>query len=152
MKDKEEQSAIDKIYKIEEDLEYIKKYLILLDNNLKLISNKLNKIQQKEPVAKQITATPGTPLAPREKSDKLILGKIKVFGYVINTEKFPLENIEINVYDESNSILKQRKTDKNGYWEVRLPVGKYGVEYIQSGYHPVNKIITLDKTMSTFEV
>jgi len=156
-----EQSAIDKIYKIEEDIEFIKVSLQLIDNNLKLLMNKLNKVtkelaEQPAPAPPvKVTATPGAPLAPREKrveSDALVLGKIKVFGYVVNSNKHPLENIEVNVFDNNNEIIKKRKTDKEGYWEVRLPPGKYGIEYIQEGYHPVNKVITLDKNIKSFEV
>jgi hypothetical protein len=129
-----------------------------MDNSLKIVSNKLNKLQKETETSitpKQITATPGTPLTPREKKevkDGLIIGKIKVFGYVVDSDKRPLGNVEINLYGENNDLLKQRKTDKNGYWEVRLPMGKYGVEYIQPGYDPVNKVIKLDKTMNSFEV
>lgn len=154
-----EQSAVDKIYKMEEDIEFIKVSLQLIDNNLKLLMNKLNKInkemaEQPAPPPK-VTATPGAPLAPREKrveSDSLVLGKIKVFGYVVNSNKHPLENIEVNIFDDKNEIIKKRKTDKEGYWEVRLPSGKYGVEYIQEGYHPINKVITLEKNIKSFEV
>ncbi len=154
-----EQSAIEKIYKIEEDLEFIKVNLELINNNLKLLMNKVGKLNKElaeQPVVPQkITATPGVPLPPREKrveSDSLVLGKIKVFGYVVNSNKHPLENIEVNVFDEKNEIIKKRKTDKEGYWEVRLPPGKFGIEYIQEGYHPINKVITLDKNIKSFEV
>jgi hypothetical protein len=161
----DEESAIDKIYKIEEDIEYIKQYQILMDNNLKLLHNKLNKIEKmmtqmmESGVGKpspQVTVTPGTPPPPRPKnrelSDKLVIGKIKTFGFIVNKTQQPIEDIEVNVYDQDGNVVKRRKTDSDGYWEVRLPAGKYGVEYIQKGYRPINRTISLENSMKSFEV
>lgn len=155
-----EETAIDKIYKIEEDIGYIKQYLQLLDNNLKLLNNKLSKIAnllENQPIpksAQRITATPGTPPPPveRRESEGLTLGKIKTFGVICNSAKQPIPNVDVQVYNENNEIIKRRKTDNNGYWEVRLPPGKYGVEYNQEGFKPINMVILLDKTMNSFEV
>lgn len=156
-----EKAAIDKIYEMEEDLKYIKQYVQLIDNNLKLLNNKLGKIEkalENQPVAQpnqKITATPGTPPPPqkeRKDSEKLVLGKIKTFGYIVNRTKQPISDIDVQVYDEDNEVVKRRKTDSDGYWEVRLPPGKYGVEYRQEGYRPINKTILLDRTMKSFEV
>lgn len=157
-----EQTAIDKIYQMEEDIAYIKQYVQLIDNNLKLLNNKLAKISealenQPAPQAPtKITATPGTPPPPpqqqRKDSERLVLGKIKAFGYIVNKSKQPIPGVDIQVYDENNEVVKRRKTDKDGYWEVRLPPGKYGVEYRQEGYRPINRTIILDRTMKSFEV
>lgn len=155
-----EHTAIDKIYQMEEDIAYIKQYVQLIDNNLKLLNNKLGKIQEaldSQPTPKsspKITATPGTPMPPQERkmSEKLVLGKIKTFGHIVNKSKQPISDVEVQVYNEDNEIVKKRKTDKDGYWEVRLPPGKYGVEYRQEGYRPINRTILLDRTMKSFEV
>jgi hypothetical protein len=155
-----EQAAIDKIYQMEEDIAYIKQYVQLIDNNLKLLNNKLAKISdalESQPIPQaptKITATPGTPPPPqkRKESERLVLGKIKTFGYIVNKSKQPIPDVDIQVYDEDNEIVKRRKTDRDGYWEVRLPPGKYGVEYRQEGYRPINRTILLDRTMKSFEV
>lgn len=156
-----EETAIDKIYRMEEDIVYIKQYLQLIDNNLKLLNNKIAKLASaienqpvQEPSAK-ITATPGTPPPPnqeRKESNRLVLGKIKTFGYIVNKSKQPISDVEVQVYDENNEIIKRKKTDKDGYWEVRIPPGKYGVEYRQEGYRPINRVVLLDATMKSFEV
>jgi prefoldin subunit 5 len=47
-----EQSAIDVIYKLAADIEYIKKQIEILDSNIKLLNNKISKqIKSQEPVA-----------------------------------------------------------------------------------------------------
>lgn len=160
----EEESAIDVIYQLQKDSEYIKKYIQLIDNNLKLIFNKLNKIEEKidsqeySISSPKITATPGTPAPKQSKSakkavsDRLVLGATKVFGYIKNKNHQPIPDVEINVYDEKGEVIKKRKSDSDGYWDVRLPVGKYGVEYIQSGFRPINRTIEVSKSMKTFEV
>lgn len=153
-----EQSAIRSIYEIKEDIKFIKQYLKLLDNNLKLLSNKLSKLSKEDfsnntPI--QITATPGTALPPKPKDttvDILTVGPIKVFGKIFNKNKLPIYDVQVNIYNQENQIVKTRKTDREGFWEVRLPTGRYGVEYIQEGYKPVNRTITLTPELKIFEV
>lgn len=161
MSEDKAESAIDKIYKIEEDIKSIKAYLQLIDNNLKLLSNKLNKISKKldeEParrIPQKVTATPGTPSPPQTQeveSEKLVIGNIKTFGYIVNKSKEPISDVVVKIYDNEGHVVKRRTTDNEGHWNVRLPPGKYGVEYIQEGYRPINRTILLDRTMKTFEV
>lgn len=155
-----EETAIDKIYKIEEEILFIKQYLQLIDNNLKLLHNKLGKLgdtlesSSAPKTLPKVTATPGTkpPPRPKKESEELVLGKIKTFGYIVNKSKKPISNIDVQVYNNDGDIIKRRKTDSNGYWEVRLPAGKYGVEYIQEGYRPINRTVLLDNSMNSFEV
>ena len=162
----DEKSAIDEIYKNSESIELIKQYIQLIENTQKLILNNQNKIKKeiddiKEILSKtspggiSITATPGTPVPPkkeRKESDKLVIGAVKTFGYIKNKEKEPIAEVEVNIFDQDNEVIKRRKTDKQGYWEVRLPPGRYGVEYIQKGYKPINVFIDIEKNIKEFEV
>lgn len=151
-----EESAIDKIYKMEEELKGIKQYLQLIDNNLKLVLNRLNKIAKNTEISdkktmSQITVTPGTIPAPKPKEIE-DTGNIKTFGYIVNKNKEPILGADVVIYNDKNEIAKKRKTDESGYWEVKLSPGKYGVEYILSGYKPVNRNITLEKSAKEYEV
>lgn len=159
-------SAIDTIYKISEELDSIKQYLQLIDNAQKLILNNQNKQKKEIDEIKQILAEQNTKptlanvMASSKPSDRkqkkessqLVIGAVKTFGYIKNKEKSPLKDIEINIFNDKDEIIKRRKTDDNGYWDVRLPPGKYGVEYIQKGYKPVNISINIEKGMREFEV
>jgi len=155
-----EESAVDEIYKISKDSDLIVQYLKLIDTNMKILLNKMNKIDKalegrKEPTPIPIiTATPGTPppSASKKEASGLVIGRVKVFGYIANRSNDPIYGVEVNIFDDENQIIKKRKTDKEGYWEVRLPGGEYSVEYIQKGYKPINRSIALGKTMASYEV
>ena len=161
MSDEESESAIDKIYKIEEDIKEIKIFLHLINDNLKILSNKLNDVsktissQPKSLASQKITATPGTASPPQRRdvdSDKLVIGSIRTFGYIVNKSKVPIPGVIVRVYDSEGQVVKRRTTDDDGHWSVRLPPGKYGVEYVQEGYKPINRTILLDRTMKKLEV
>jgi hypothetical protein len=138
-----EQSAIDSIYNIENSLELLSKRVKVMEDNLKLINNKLSKIIKPNPLplVKDDT-TPAEPVR-QQKVEKLLLGNIKLYGYIVNKAKVPLADVVVNIYDSNSKLVKNVKTNGDGYWEVRLPSGKFGVEYIHKKFKPVNKTVDL---------
>jgi predicted nucleotidyltransferase len=158
MSEEKEESAIDVIYKLEEKFEYLENYLKILDNNIKLILNKQNNEIKllKELLKKQpgkITVTPGlNTKESQNESDKLVIGNVKVFGFIVDQNRTPIIDVDVIIYDESGDIIKRRKSDGSGHWEVRLPAGKYGVEYSQEGYQSINKTIVISKMLKEYEV
>jgi len=48
--------------------------------------------------------------------------------------------------------VKETSTDSNGYWECRLPSGRFGVEYTHKNFKPVNRNISIPDGVDTFEV
>ena len=145
MSDKsKEHSAIDAIYNIEEKLSELLKRFQVVEDNVKLLNNKVTKLKQLPnplPLDKSIH----TPTSPerQQKVEKLVLGNIKLFGYIVNKAAKPLSEVTVNVFDENSRLIKNITTDKDGYWEVRLPPGKFGVEYIHKKFKPVNKTVEL---------
>jgi len=138
-----EQSAIDAIYSMEKTLEELLKRMQVVEDNLKLMNNKLSKLPKPTPFPPvKNNTSPGTP-ARQQKVEKLLLGNIKLYGYIVNKVKVPISDVIVNIYDTNNKLVKNVKTNEDGYWDVRLPPGKFGVEYIHKKFKPVNKTVDL---------
>lgn len=151
--DSREKSAIDAIYSIEEKLNSFAKRFQVIEDNLKLINNKLLKLSKAStplpPV--KVDHTP-EPSLRQQKVEKLLLGNVKLFGFIVNKSTEPIPDVTVNVFDSNSQLVKTVKTDGNGYWEVRLPSGKFGVEYIHKKFKPVNKTVELLDGTKEFEV
>jgi len=152
-----EQSAIDAIYEILDKLETLDKRVQVVDDNVKLLSNKVSKLNKNAAAA--VTASPvikepssNQPTQKQQKVDRLVLGNIKTHGFIVNKSKVPIYDVIVNIYDGNNKLVKNAKTNSDGYWEVRLPSGKYGVEYIHKKFKPINIVIDLADDISDYEV
>lgn len=168
MSEEKARSAIDEIYTIAERLERIEKHLIVIDNNVKLLNNKVSKLSKKiddVPSAGPSASAPkkGGPSASAPKkpavqarSKELVIGDIKLFGYIHNKTNNPIKGVNITVYNSAGEIIKEKVSNNDGHWSVRLPPGKYGVEYNhQFGkrkFKPINRTVELTDKMKEFEV
>ena len=144
-----EKSAIDIIYDLEEKIKGLEKKLKSSEGKIDLLLAKVDKLSKPTPVAK-IGSQPQN--VSQQKVKKLLLGAVKVFGYVVNKSKQPILGVQVKLYDESNDLVKDLKTNDDGYWEVRLPAGRYGVEYLHKNFKPVNKTIEFNKEDKFYEV
>ena len=151
-----EQSAIDKIYELVDLVNELSKKVDVIDQNVKLLNNKLSKASSipNSQVSVHSPSPSKQPVVQDPKSvTKLVLGNIKTFGFIRRKKsREPISGVEVNVYDGQNQLIKNVKSNKDGYWQVRLPKGKYGVEYIHREFHPINKVIELDEAMDKYEV
>ena len=138
-----EQSAVDSIYSMENTLEELLKRVQVMEDNLKLLNNKLSKLPRPTPFPPVKKDSSPEPPPRQQKVEKLLLGNIKLFGYIVNKVKVPIAEVAVNVYDSNNKLVKNAKTNQDGHWEVRLPPGKFGVEYIHKKFKPVNKTVEL---------
>jgi len=144
-----EKSAIDAIYDMEKKLADLEKKIKASEGKLDLLLAKVDKLGKQAPVVK-IDSTPAP--VSQQKVEKLVLGAVKVFGYIVNKSKMPLVAVQVKIYDEKNELIKDIKTNDDGYWEVRLPAGRYGVEYLHKNFKPLNKVIEFGKESKTYEV
>ena len=144
-----EKSAIDAIYDMDQRLNELEKKLKSNEGKLDLVLSKLDKLSKVAPGVK-ISSQPET--VSQQKVKKLLLGAVKVFGYIVNKSKVPLVGVQVKLYDDKNELVKDLKTDDNGYWEVRLPGGRYGVEYLHKNFKPINKTIEFSKEDKVYEV
>ena len=157
MPSKREESAIDAIYQILDKIELLDQRMQIIDTNVKNLSNKITKLEtaptpsagarsvEPSPTADDLSLTKNT-------VDRLVLGNVKVYGYIVNKSKKPIEGVTINVYDETNKLIKNILTNHDGYWEVRLPSGSYGVEYIHNKFRPINRTISIPSEAREYEV
>jgi hypothetical protein len=158
MSDEKNLSAIDAIYEILNRIENLEKRFIIIDDNIKLISNKISKLNKNAAQLSEIESNSVQQRSlvsePQEKKEveRLVLGNTKTYGYLVNKAKQPVQDVTVNVYDANNRLIKNVKTDTNGYWEVRLPSGKYGVEYIHKAFKPINKTIDIPTDTKNYEV
>ena len=156
---KKTKSAIDSIYSIEEKLEAFEGRFSSIESQLKILSSKLEKaIKSKDSEAKSSdmkmpSAKPPVANAKSAKKvEKLVLGSIKTFGYIVNKNQEPIKGVEVSVYDSGNDIIKKIITNDDGYWSARLPSGKFGVEYIHKKFKPINRTILIPENVNEFEV
>jgi hypothetical protein len=156
-------SAIDAIYQILEKIDYLDKKVQAIDDNVKLLNNKLTKLNKNvtQEVTRPTAVAVGMPQAqasieePQQSTrepEKLLLGSVKTYGYLINRMKEPVMDVVVNIYDSSNKLVKSNKTNNDGYWESRLPSGKFNIEYIHSKFKPINKEIEVPKNVKEYEV
>ena len=143
-----ELSAIDAIYKILEKVDRIEKLIINTDNNVKLANNKIAKLQKK---------IDELSIAPKKVAYAVVPGElpsknIKVYGFIKNSQKKPIDNVIVNIYDEVGNAIKKTETNPSGYWSLILEPGKYGVEYIHQKFKPINKVILITEDMEDYEV
>lgn len=152
MKKSKEHSAIDSIYSIEETLKELSARMQVMEDNLKLLNNKVSKLAKSNPLPLVKDDIIPDPPSRQQKVEKLVLGNIKLYGYIVNKAKFPIADVVVNVYDEHNKLVKNVRTNSDGYWESRLPSGRFGVEYIHKKFKPVNKTIELLDDTKEYEV
>lgn len=158
-----EKSAIDAIYEILDKLEEFNNKLTLIDNNIKLLNNKVNKlnsdqVSKRGPSTQQATVpravVPSASSKPHidEKEERTV----KVFGRIKNKTKKPIKGIDVKIYNRVGENFKTRTTDKNGYWEARIPLGEYGIEYdpanISKRLKPVNFKVIVDGKLDELDV
>ena len=152
-----EQSAIDAIYTILDKLELLDKRVQVIDDNVKILSNKMSKLNKNTAVA----AVANIPIVKdnthqgperQQKVEKLVLGNIKTHGFIVNKAKIPIEDVVVNIYNGNNKLIKNTKTNDDGHWEVRLSPGKYGVEYIHKKFKPINRVVELADNIREYEV
>ena len=70
----------------------------------------------------------------------------------MNKSKVPIQGVSVNVYDKTNDLVKNTKTNSDGYWEARMPEGRFGIEYLHKNFKPINRTIELKKEDREYEV
>lgn len=157
------ESALDAVFEILEEVKELRKEVSILDANLKLANNKIAKLQKSLQASitdasipkisnPAISSNPAEVIDKSGKQGEWIGGKIRTYGRIVNRNKKPIVDVLVKIYNEKGDVIKTRQTDYEGYWEVRLPSGKYGVEYIHKGFKNINLVIELDDSMNSFEV
>ena len=146
-------SAIDVIYMISERLDNFERQLNIIDQNIKELNNKvyvLNSRITKIGSNKKIQVSAEANNEP-EKESGIILGNVKVYGYIVNSSKHPISNVSVSIYKQ-NSKIRNFTSDKDGYWEAKLPGGQYKVTYSHSKFKPIEKMIKFDNSNKSYEV
>ena len=156
-------SAIEIIFTLEEKIDKIMAKIDLLEVNISNLNNKVYVLNSKVSdmsiretqsfdggASRARSASASTPESNPVSS--LVLGNVKVFGYVLNKSKMPINNVYIRIFASNNSVIKETSTDKNGYWECRLPSGNFGVEYTHKNFKPVNRPLEVPEGVNSFEV
>lgn len=169
---KRELSAIDSIYEVLDRIKDIEKHYELLNKQSAVINNKLNKIlkyiEETPDVKEEISAPSAKPFVSTysdfktkdkevvevqdQPSGGLILGKVKVFSKLLTPSRQPIPDVNIRIYDFSNNIVRNLLSDKSGYWESRLPPGRYRLTMDHSNFKTIEKEIKLDNDITSYEV
>lgn len=149
--------GIDLLKKIAEQQEEILGLFKVMDRNVKeLMNQQIN--------AQKISRAPSVSTTPlNEEEDKIFdFGSspgtvrrqktIKVFGYVQRTGGMPIPDVSVTFWNDKNEEVLKRITSVNGYWEGRLPAGKYALEYSGEKVRSINKVVELDNSMNELEI
>lgn len=172
----EEKTALEIILELPSLLKRIENRIGVLDTNLKILNSKMNKNKQDQaigstpekslgsPISGMPSASPGiaggdydktkqiTPQNAKKQSPKLVLGNIKVFSNVKTAGGKSVDGMTVNIFDIENDLIRNIVTDSNGFWECRLPVGKYSIEMIHPKLKTINKQFELLTGTKTFEI
>lgn len=154
-----EQSAVDAIYELLDEVRELRKEVKIIDGNMKLLNNKISKITS-------LTASPSNPTvsskpsAAAPSSAGVSVPKevqlVKLFGRIKNQARKPIKGVYIKVFDPSGNVVKSRETDSEGYWEARVIPGQYVVElnatHINKNFLPKNINITVEDNITEYEV
>lgn len=57
-------------------------------------------------------------------------GKIKILGQIKNKDGRLVSGVNVKIFNASNQIVKETKTNRAGEWMCLLPSGKYKAEYL----------------------
>jgi hypothetical protein len=64
--------------------------------------------------------------------------------------------LDVRIFSPKGEMIKSRSTNKDGYWEARIPPGEYGVEYdpsnINKRLRPVNFKIVVEKGIKELDI
>lgn len=148
-----EQTAVDTIYELMEQIKLLHQKIDIMDNNIKLLNNKLSKTQPTVSNKPMAVVPDGKPqIKPTSEEQH----KIKLFGRIKNQNKKPIKGVYIKIRDAKGEIILSRETNAEGYWEARVFSGQYVIELDPSAVikmaRPQNFNITLDETMNEYEV
>lgn len=154
-------TAIETIFTLEEKLDKITAKIDLLDITVSNLNNKIYVLNSKISELSNVTpytggmpsaSVPSGSVAKQAQSSSLVLGNVRVFGYILNQSKMPIRDVYVRVFSSDNSVIKETSTDSDGYWECRLPSGRFGVEYTHKNFKPINRPITIPEGVGSYEV
>jgi hypothetical protein len=162
--DNRAESAIDAVYSLVSMVENLDRRIKVIDSNIKLLNNKFSKFSKLTKPLSGLRASAGTDegrdspsnvIMNDEQDDdgpRLVLGNITAFGYIIDSGRKPIDDVLVNIYDESSNLVKDVRTNGDGHWTVRLPPGRYLVKYIMNGFKDIKRDIELTKEIKRYEV
>lgn len=172
----EAKSAIDEIFKISESMEALNSSIKVLEKSIKSLNSKFiiltkkvdaieekmeaskvsqaNDLQSSVPTAKPPGGNPSANqnFSQEETNDKLVLGAIKTYGYIVNKDRAPIPNIKVSIFDSEKDKIRSIKTNSDGYWEARLPAGSYKIIYSHEKFNDIIKDVEIPKGSINFRV
>ena len=164
------QSAIDEIFNISSSIKDLNSKLEIIEKNIKSLNSKFiiltkkvdsinvdiekdNSAKKEDlPSANAPDSAKKTKINEEEISDKLVLGSVKTYGYIVNTDRNPIPQVTVSIFDKTESKIRSIKTDSSGYWEARLPSSSYKVIYSHKNFNDVIKNIDIPKGSNNFRV
>ena len=161
--------AVDLIYDINDKIDTMMSKLSSMEEAMSSVNNKIYVLNEKvssleskilevknssvnHPTAVAHVISSPAPSASPKKSEKLLIGNVKIYGYVYNKNKSPISGVDVTLFTSDNEIVRSLKTDGSGYWEARVRSGRYSVELKHGRFKPINKFVEIPEGVSDFEV
>ena len=166
----ETKSAIDEIFKISEKIDSISNSIKILEKSVKSLNSKFIILTKKvDSIEEKYSSTdkekkipnamaPGSIDVPNQKesreetNDKLVLGAVKTYGYIVNKDMAPILNVKVSIFDNQEDRIRNIKTNSEGYWEARLPSGYYKIIYSHEKFNDIIKEVNIPKGTINFRV
>lgn len=166
------------IKKLESKIDVIDGNVKLLNNKLKSLKENIEQKQPKEgitsttnnqninqpkinearlpraeaPIPHSIPEVSQKPQKQNTETTKLVIGNKKVFGYIKTTSMKPVFGASVKVFDIENNLVKDISSDKDGYWECRLPKGKFNCEILMGTMKLINRNFELNDEIKELEI
>lgn len=163
--------AVDLIYDINDKIDVLLSKINSIEGSLSSINNKVYVLSEKvvsledkiENIKKPASAPPSavttpqpsadsTPRNSAKKTEKFLIGNVKIYGYVYNKSKSPISGVDVTLLTSNSEVVREMKTDSSGYWEARIRSGRYSVELKHGRFRPVNKFVEIPEGVSEYEV
>ncbi len=145
--------TLDKVKELAENVESMKDKISELENKIYILNSRISKINKEsnKSVSNNSSNQNNYTSSAVQENSGLILGKVKLYGYIKNSSMFPIKGVNVELYKDGKQIRKIL-TDREGYWEARIPSGRYIVKYVHHKFKPVSKDITISDRDKEFEV
>jgi len=166
-----EESALDVIFEIREQLNQQQRQIAMLQASLNTIGAKVNNtlyadftspkaiasdvpLVQEPAIAEEPVSKPE--LEPAEELPAPVVPKqvrnVRVFGHFDDEVGKALSGVVVRISDTNNNVVKQTKSNRAGLWMSFLPPGNYIAEFIMDGMQSEAREFTLLEGKKELEI
>jgi hypothetical protein len=133
-------SGLELLEELIEQVKLLNTRFEVTEQNIKILLNKSNELAKPQIQANnQLATVKPVEVKPPEPIPK---GGIRAIGKVIKDNKIVI-NVEVQVFDKENKLIKRTKTNRAGEWVCFLMPGTYAIHYFLKNVLDANATFTI---------